>query len=93
MILLALKTLGLIAGVSGALLVASDRDRPRLAGFLIWIAGNAAWVSVGYLTGDPFTGGLFAFYLLTAILGASNVRRRLRASSHTSTGEAGAYGL
>lgn len=64
-----MKAIGLVLGMSGAVLVASSSPLIRGGGFSCWIVANAAWVVVGLITEDLYLFSLFGFYLVTAWLG------------------------
>jgi hypothetical protein len=70
-----LEIIGTITGLTGALLVAFNNRRLRLAGFSIWLVSNAAWISYAGLVGANWMLVMFCFYMATSGLGVWNHRR------------------
>jgi len=71
-----LQAPAVILGIVGALFVSGYSLKSRRFGFILWILGNAFWVSWGLLTQNPYVVIMFGFYWLTACLGFSNTQRR-----------------
>jgi len=46
-----------------------------MAGFGVWMVGNALWVAHGIGSGDAYVTVMFAFYWVTAVVGFVNVHR------------------
>ena len=70
-----LLTPAVALGMTGAVLVASRHARTRMAGFGVWMVGNALWVAHGIGSGDAYVTVMFAFYWVTAVVGFVNVHR------------------
>ncbi len=73
-----LQLVGLIGGVSGALLVTSRMPSVRAAGFLAWVGGNTAWAMYAISAGSIYLGVQFAIFLMLAVLGLMNNLRDSR---------------
>lgn len=43
-----------------------------MAGFGVWVCGNALWVAHGIGSGDAYVTVMFAFYWVTAVAGVVN---------------------
>ncbi len=71
-----LQLVGLIGGVSGALLVTSRMSSVRAAGFLAWVGGNTAWMMYAISAGSIYLGVQFAIFLMLAVMGYINNTRR-----------------
>ena len=74
-----LQAPAVVLGIVGALFVSGYSLKSRRFGFILWILGNALWVSWGLWTGNLYVAIMFGFYWLTACLGLSNTLRRAAA--------------
>ena len=67
-----LQAAAVILGISGAVLVAGNWARSRLAGFSCWIIANLIWFFEGVYSSNYYLAAMFGFYWLTAIVGFWN---------------------
>lgn len=68
-----IRSPAVICGMAGAVLVAMPATNLRAVGFLAWVGGNSLWVLHGRRTDDNYITLLFGFYLVTALVGLSNI--------------------
>ncbi len=67
-----LEVAGVIAGMTGSLLVAGRSARRRSSGFAIWILSNCALITWAVLVGAWALAAMYAFYCCTSGLGLRN---------------------
>jgi hypothetical protein len=74
-----LQYLGVITGLSGALLVSQRSAARRRGGFLVWVVSNSCLIGWAWTTGTRALLGMYAFFSVTSFMGWWNNQQRGKA--------------
>ena len=76
-----LQYLGVITGLSGAILVSQRSSALRRGGFLVWVVSNSCLIGWAWSTGTWALLGMYAFYAMTSFMGWWNNRQHGRSTA------------